>query len=134
MRGRCVHASRGVLLLSLCTALVLGCAPPDDQRTGEVTRERVEGVRAELPAELRTLLDSGNAAVRRGDHERALTWYRSATEGHPDVAAAWFGVFMSAQALGRAEEAASALERARMLEPGASLLRDDSVANEEPRR
>jgi len=107
--------------------LASGCGRGDDQRTDSVTRDVVERARSGLDPALVAHLDSGNAAVRTGELERALRHYRSATEIDPDAAAAWFGVYMAAGALGRVDEAGDALERARRAAPGATLLRPDTV-------
>jgi len=111
----------------LLAVLPSACGRGDDQRTDSVTPDVVERARAALDPALLAQLDSGNAAVRTGEHEIALRHYRTATELDPAVAAAWFGVYMAAGALGRFEEAGDALERARRAAPGATLLRPDTL-------
>ena len=64
------------------------------------------------------LLDSGNVAYREDDVERALVLFERAADRMPDNAAAWFGVGMAAEAMGRDAQADSAFERASRLAPG----------------
>lgn len=116
-----------VCVLAGAAAMAAGCDRGDDQRTDTLTRDVVTGARAALGPELVAALDSGNAAIRAAEYERALQHYRRATELDPDAAAAWFGVYMAAGALGRPDEAEAALERARAAAPGATLLRPDTV-------
>ncbi|MEX0892559.1 MAG: hypothetical protein WEB88_10350 [Gemmatimonadota bacterium] len=71
-----------------------------------------------LPAaEVRAELDAGNAAYRKDDHETALAHYTKATEMAPELAAAWFGVSMAQEALGNAEAAQEAMQKAMELAP-----------------
>ena len=102
-------------------ALLVACTPAD-QETGSISDDEVRQTRDQLPAELVAVLDSGNAAYRRGDYQAALELYDSAVEMDDDVAAGWFGVYMVHSALGNPEAADSALTRARDLAPGASLI------------
>lgn len=106
----------GVLVLVLPLALLaVGCdgeEAADAERTGDMTRQRIGQARSGLPSATAAKLDSGNAAYRGGDYERALELYRSAAEGEPDAAAPWFGVYMAYSALGRQDSARAALERA----------------------
>lgn len=75
-----------------------------------------------MPPEAVVQLDSGTAAFRADDFDAALRHYTRVTEVAPDVGAGWFGVYMAADALGDAELATDALERARSVVPGATLL------------
>ncbi len=117
---RTLAIGQGVLVLVLSPACL-----PDDQKTGSIDRQVVRGSREALEADVLIQLDSGNMAVRAGDPERARAHYRRAIDLDDGVAAAWFGMYMSARALGNADEAGEALERARSLAPGASLLQPD---------
>ncbi len=63
-------------------------------------------------------LDSGNAAFRAKDYTGALAHYRGAAERQPQLAAAWFGVYMAQSALGNKTAADSAMRRAQALDPG----------------
>lgn len=113
----------------LVTSLALGgCGPPDDQPTGSVERDAIQNARAEWPAGVSEAVDSGNAAYRARDFNGASQHYRRAIDAGPDIGAAWFGLYMAERALGNAAAADSALERARALLPGASLLRSTDTA------
>lgn len=103
-------------------ALLVACAPPEDQETGTIRDQDVRQARDELPPALVAALDSGNAAYRRGDYQAALASYRSVVDQDEGVAAGWFGIYMAELALGRPEAADSAMARARDLAPGASLI------------
>ncbi len=111
-------ARLGPLLL----ALLVACAPSDDQETGSIRGDDVRQTREELPADLVAALDSGNAAYGRADFQDAVDRYNEAIEIDDDVAAGWFGLYMAQSALGNPEAADSALARARDLAPGASLI------------
>jgi len=110
------------LILLLAVATTVGCRP-DEATTDHITPEHAQQERESLPPEVVALLDSGSAAFRADDPERALEIYLEATELGSDVAAAWFGVYMAQDALGNAEAAEEAMARARSLMPGATLLR-----------
>lgn len=70
--------------------------------------------RSSLPPDVQAALDSGNAAYRTGDYRAALEQFESLASEHPDVRAAWFGVFMAHRALGNTAAADSAMQRAGM--------------------
>ncbi len=108
-----------VLTLSACG----GSA--DDQETGSISAEEVKSERANLPAGVSAALDSGNAAYRANNYEAALAQYRQAVELQPDLAAAWFGIYMAELALGNTAGADSAMSVAQQLAPGASLIHPD---------
>ena len=101
---------------------VLTCSDVGDQRTDSVDPEAGRGARGQWPTDVAAQIDSGNAAYRAEDAERALAHYRSAVELAPDNSTAWFGIFMAANSLGRWATADSALATVRVLAPGASLL------------
>lgn len=103
-------------------ALLVACAPPEDQETGTIRDQDVRQAREELPPELVAALDSGNAAYRRGAYQDALSAYRRVVDHDEGVAAGWFGIYMAELALGNPEAADSAMARARDLAPGASLI------------
>ena len=116
-----MNGMRALLLLSVTAAAA--CGPTgDDQETGSVSREEVLEARRELSPAVAAALDSGNAAYRADDYERAREYYTTATEQGEDVAAAWFGLYMAELALGNAEAAQAAMDRAQSLAPGASLI------------
>ena len=110
-------------MLLIVLALPVACRPPEDQETGSIEKEDVQRARRELAPELRAQLDSGNAAFKEKDWERAIRHYREVVRRDPSIAAGWFGVYMVEQARGNAAAADSALEQAQKLQPGASLLR-----------
>lgn len=111
-------------------ALAAGaCAePPDDQRTD--TLDPNAPARAALSAGALAQLDSGNAAYRAAAYEQALRHYQRVIDEAPDQPTGWFGLYMAHHALGNLAQADSALERARAVAPGASLMRpgpDDTL-------
>lgn len=116
--------SQGVRVPAVVLAAALGLAPaactPEEngQRTGEITQERAEEARSQLPVEVISALDSGNQAYRNGDYRRALRFFREATGYDSAVAAGWFGIYMTQSALGAEEAARDALERASALSSG----------------
>ena len=112
-----------VRLFVLAVLVAIGCKPPDDQETGSIEQEDVRAARRELAPATRAQLDSGNAAFKEKDWERALRHYREVTRLDAETTAGWFGVYMVEQARGNAVAADSALERAQSLQPGATLLR-----------
>jgi Flp pilus assembly protein TadD len=110
-----------VLALALATS---GCTP-DDQRTDTLDPHAGIGARAEMAQEVVAQLDSGSAAFRGDDFEAALAHYTRVTELDPENGPGWFGVYMAEDALGRADRAAVALERAQEIVPGATLLHEE---------
>jgi tetratricopeptide (TPR) repeat protein len=121
-------ARTAILTAGLAVALA-GCSPPDDQETGSVSREEVIQARQSLDPAVVEALDAGNDAYRAGDYESALSHYREANQDG-DVAAAWFGIYMAQIALGNAEAADSAMQRAQSLAPGASLIHPEPEENQ----
>jgi tetratricopeptide (TPR) repeat protein len=100
---------------------VAACAA-EDQRTDTIDPEEALGHRESYPAGVTAQLDSGSAAFRANDLEGALRHYTRAAQLGPDVAAAWFGVYMAEDALGHDVSAAEALRRAQEVVPGATLI------------
>ena len=113
---------KGCLLSALCVLALLPACRPDDQRTDSVDPNAAAQERASWPAAMVAQIDSGNAAIRADDFEAARRHFATATESAPEVAAGWFGLYLAEQGLGRAEEAADALERAQAIQSGASLI------------
>jgi tetratricopeptide (TPR) repeat protein len=109
--------------LGLCVVVLIGCARPEDQKTGSVEKADFARERNDLPAELRVHLDSGNAYYKSKQYQEALMHYRAAAEIKNDEVAPWFGIYMTQIALKNAPAADSALARARKLAPGATILR-----------
>lgn len=118
-----MNARRSVIGV-LVMAAAVSCRP-DDQRTDSLDPGQAMQAREDMPAEVVAQLDSGSTAFRHDDYEAALVHYTRATEMAPEVGAGWFGVYMAEDALGNAEAAHEALERAQALVPGATLIHDD---------
>lgn len=118
--GKCRPAATAVLALALSLA-ACGDGEPE-QRTETFSPQRAQETRAQLPPELAAALDSGNAAYREGDYERARSHFRGIVEEDSTVTAAWFGIYMAEQALGNEEAAKAALDRAGDLSGGASMM------------
>jgi tetratricopeptide (TPR) repeat protein len=117
---------RRTLALALVLAASVSCRP-DDQRTDELDPTGGAQARENLPAEAVAQLDSGNVAMRSDDYEAALTHYQRVTELAPDFGPGWFGLYMAHRELGNAAEAEAALERARSILPGATLLHENAA-------
>ena len=105
-----------------CATLAAACDRPDDQPTGSISAADVHAAAAQFTPAVRAQLDSGNAAYRAQDFQGSLRHYQSAAEQDPDAPAPWFGVYMAQRMLGDTAAAEEALERARDLAPGASLM------------
>ncbi|MEQ9568634.1 MAG: hypothetical protein RLN75_00470 [Longimicrobiales bacterium] len=116
----------GVVVLAVALSGIAGGCRPDDQRTDSI--DPATSGRSELSAETLAQIDSGNAAYRRGEYEVAAASFRGATESAPDDPTGWFGLYMAQQSLGNTAAADSALETARSLAPGASLIRPPTEA------
>lgn len=80
-----------------------------------------------LPPEIQSALDSGNAAYRAGNYRAALEQFESLASEHPDIRAAWFGVFMAHRALGNSAAADSAMRRAGMGSSDATRLHESAA-------
>lgn len=115
---------RTALMIPVLLTTALGCRP-DDQRTDTLNPHEGMQARTQMAPEVVAQLDSGTAAFRADDHEGALRHYTRAAELDPENGPAWFGVYMAERALGRPEAAEAALERARGVVPGATLLHGD---------
>jgi len=109
------HGLALVLLLVAATACKKEEAPQPEAAQVE---EASPPPQQELPLEVAAQLDSGSIAFRADDFAGALEHYTKATELAPDLAAAWFGVFMAQEALGNAQAAQEALAKTQALEPG----------------
>jgi len=124
-------SARVAVTALLLVAAVVSCRP-DDQRTDTLNAEQGMMSREDMPPAAVAQLDSGSAAFREHDFEAALRHYTQVTEIDPDIGAGWFGIYMAADALGDTERAEAALERARSLVPGATLLHNGN-GEESPR-
>lgn len=114
-----------VAVLAISAALLATGCVPEDQRTGSIDEETWAAVEAAYTPAVKAQIDSANVAYKAADYPVALIHYERALAMEDDVPAAWFGVYMAQHAMGNMEEANQALERARALLPGASLLRED---------
>lgn len=126
MRISALHASTAALLLA---AVAWSCSGPPAERAasaGDDADVATELARDVSP-EVAELLDAGNSAYAAGDYEGARLRYREATDLEPDLAAAWFGVYMAERALGDLEAAREALSRVDELNDSGYL---SSVARE----
>lgn len=94
----------------------------EDQKTESIGAEDIKSERTERSPEFIGQLDSGNAAYRAKDYERALRHYQAVTRLDDDEAAGWFGIYMTELARGNAAAADLALKRAQEHAPGASLI------------
>lgn len=111
------------VLHALVATLAIGaCDRPDDQPTGSISADDVRDAAERQAPEVRAALDSGNAAYRRDEYAESLRYYQQAAERDPEATPAWFGMYMAQRMLGDTVAAARALERARDLAPGASLM------------
>ncbi len=108
----------------LAMLLLAGCLP-EDQRTGSIDADTWAEVQAAYTPEVKAQIDSANVAYKAAEYPVALAHYQKALELDAEVAAAWFGVYMAEHAMGNLEAADAALERARELLPGASLLEEN---------
>lgn len=115
-------SAKSGLTLVLLIAAAVSCGPEEDQRTDTMDVQQAAQQRKSLPVEVVAQLDSGTAAFKADDYQAALGHYTKATEIEPNLAAAWFGVYMAQQALGDTDAAREALEKAQNVEPGATLL------------
>lgn len=109
--------SRSLALLVLVALAVTGCAEPP--RTAD--REAVaDSLRAQA------LIEAGNAALRAEDAATAAKRFASAAVVRPDDPAAYFGLGMALQRLGRSDEARVAYAKARDLQRGAGTAGADA--------
>ena len=116
--------------VALVSIVVGACDRPDDQETGSISADDVRAAAEQFTPEVRAALDSGNAAYRNHEFESALRHYQRAADADDDATAAWFGLYMAHRALGDSVAAQQALDRARDLAPGATLMHGDPGAAE----
>lgn len=113
--------SAGVLGVSAALVVFAACRP-DDQRTDSVDPVAARQERESWDPAMAAQLDSGNVAIRADEHATAREHFVRVTEMAPDVAAGWFGLYLAEQGLGDADAAQAALERARSIASGATLI------------
>jgi thioredoxin-like negative regulator of GroEL len=107
--------------------LLAGCERPDDQRTDTITDRDVRAAREQLAPAVAAALDSGNAAYRARDYQRALQHYNAVVQADERLAAGWFGIYMAQLAMGNVEAAEAAMAQARIHAPRASLVQPDAA-------
>lgn len=115
-------STRAIAFLLLAASALAACRRDADQRTETVRPETMRQAREALAPAVVAQIDSGNAAFRTRDFERARAYYRRAVQLDSTAAAAWFGVYMAETALGDADAAEAALRRAQAAAPRATLL------------
>jgi Tfp pilus assembly protein PilF len=94
-----------VLAVVLLAAAVLGCGRDEERpRTA-----------AERATRAQALIEAGNEAYTRGDYRLAARRYAAAVVVRKDDPAAYYGMAMALQKLGRDEEARAAYARSREL-------------------
>lgn len=121
IRGRSVAA--GLVLVAIALVMTLGACGRRDEA------ERAATTAAGLQARSQALIDSGNTAYKAGDYSLAARRYASATLTKKDDPAAWFGLGMALQKLGRDEDARAAFAHARELAARARV----SAPGDEPK-
>lgn len=100
-------------LLSLAVAALVAAQAcsrtksPDKQPLAQASGGETSA-RDALSPETRAALDSGNAAYRAGQYDKALASYREAAKTAPDNSAPYFGIYMAAGKLGNKALADSA--------------------------
>lgn len=145
--SRSVTGSKSTLVRTVATAVlagsfVLACGGDDGPRT---PLDQIQAQAGSLPSghpplegsaplssAARSSLDSGNAAFRAKDYERALQFYRDAARAEPAHASPWFGVFMVAQATGNTalrDSAKLEVQRRTVDSPGVT---DSTLKNTHP--
>lgn len=92
-----------VLPWLLVAGLAVGCG-----KNGSGAPKQPLGTPHAVTPAAQAQLDSGNAAFRAGDIQAARQHYRATTQIAPDLAAGWFGVYMSETRLGNKAAADSA--------------------------
>ncbi len=113
--------TRHAWIAVLALAAAVSCRP-DDQRTDTLDPHQGMQLREQMDPAVLAQLDSGTAAYRADDFEASRRHYVRVTELDPSLGAGWFGLYMAEDALGNEEAATAALERARDIVPGATML------------
>lgn len=115
-----------LLILAACGEGEDTRVPLDGQEDGEAARVQ------DLPPEIRTSMDSANAAYRVGNYEEALEHFTEVTRRAPGFAAGWYGISMTQSALGQDAAADSAMMRVHELAPEAPMEHPDVQAPPNP--
>ena len=121
-----------LLMAALVVMTLTACTEEEGQRVplGEDTTTQPRGRETWSP-EMTALVDSANAAYAAGEYQTAAEIFRSLTEEHPDVGTVWFGLYMAEDAMGNAEAATTALERAEAINPGLGRMHEEAEAGAE---
>ena len=85
-------------------------------------QEEILALAADYPDDPVIAVEAGVCLLRRGEHERALDWFREVTEALPSSAIAWSMRCWSATRSRAYEEAVAAGRRALELEPGSATV------------
>lgn len=109
---RGIRGTLALMAAGLTLAVGTACGGGEQEKESRRMPLGENQARSQLPEGVPALLDSGNAAYRSGDYERAESYYRRIVDRHPDLPAAWFGVYMVERAMGNQAAADSALSRA----------------------
>ena len=110
------------MFAALLVAASFACQKPEDQKTESIETGAGKDARAQMSPAARIQLDSGNAAFKAKDFDKARAHYQRVTEIDKDAPVGWFGIYMTEQARGNAAAADSALKRVRSEVPGATLV------------
>ena len=95
---------------ALAVSLTLGaCGPPSRDEPADAIDPDGSG----LPIAVLARMDSAAEAFTAGDAAAAQRLYRGVTDALPDLAAAWFGLYLAERALGNTAAADTALARAK---------------------
>lgn len=123
---RMIRWLAGIAMLTLSLGACNRAPEAEDQQTGSVTGEDVKAARADWPEAAVAQVDSGNAAYRADDLQKALRHYEAALEAAGGSESAkvtsYFGIYMVQVALGDTLAAQQAMAKAQQIAPGASLI------------
>lgn len=87
---------------------------------------------ASLSQTARTALESGNAAFRSKEFDRALRFYLTAARAAPEHASPWFGIYMVAEATGNAALRDSAMREVKKRTVDPPSVTDSTLRNTHP--
>lgn len=122
---------RGAAVAVLALTLAAGCGGERSDGRIPLDRGGMDGAEA-LSPEIQVRLDSANAAYRARDYQRALDAYAEVTRLAPDLAAGWYGLGMTHEALGNPVAADSAMMRVHGLAPEIPLQHPSNAAPPNP--
>jgi tetratricopeptide (TPR) repeat protein len=134
MRRMGAHILGGGMAI-LLTLAIAACGNDGQERVPLEGPGSLEEMESELPAEIQEQLDSANTAYRSGEYDEALALFQEVTEMAPGLAAGWYGVGMTHQAMGDTEAAEAAMMEVHQLAPDLPLQHpgpDAAPANPHP--